>query len=111
MVAEVCGDYPNESAAINAVMTKLGIGSCETLCKWVRQDQIDAGKLPGTTKEEPARTKAKKKEIAALRRTNEIPKAAASFFAAELDWPHTRSQRSPTSTGTASTVASRSAAC
>ncbi|MGW3067697.1 IS3-like element ISMyma3 family transposase, partial [Streptomyces sp. NPDC001130] len=40
MVAEVRGDYPNESAAINAVMTKLGIGSRETLRKWVRQDQI-----------------------------------------------------------------------
>ena len=38
MVAEVRGDYgyPTESAAINAVMVKLGIGSRETLRKWVR---------------------------------------------------------------------------
>ncbi len=32
-----------------------------------------------------------KKEIAELRRANDILKAAASFFAAELDRPHTRS--------------------
>jgi transposase len=91
MVAEVRGDYPTESAAINAVMTKLGIGSRETLRKWVRQDQIDAGQRPGTTTVESAQIKAMKKEIAELRRANEILKAAASFFAAELDRPHTRS--------------------
>ncbi len=81
MVAEVRGDYPTESAAINAVMAKLGIGSRETLRKWVRQDQIDSGTLPGTTSEESAPIKAMKKEIAELRRANEILKAAASFFA------------------------------
>ncbi|GAA1157443.1 hypothetical protein GCM10009654_11730 [Streptomyces hebeiensis] len=54
MVAEVCGDYPAESAAINAIMVKLGIGSRETLRKWVRQDQIDSGTLPGTTSGESA---------------------------------------------------------
>ncbi|MGW7693482.1 hypothetical protein ACWGMA_32280 [Streptomyces asiaticus] len=46
MVAEVRGDYPTESAAINAVMVRLGIGSRETLRKWVRQDQIDSGQRP-----------------------------------------------------------------
>ena len=35
--------------------------------------------------------KALKKENAELKRANEILKAAASFFAAELDRPHTRS--------------------
>ncbi|MCQ8829486.1 hypothetical protein [Streptomyces malaysiensis] len=52
MVAEVRGDYPTESAAINAVMVRLGIGSRETLRKWVRQDQIGSGQRPGTTTEE-----------------------------------------------------------
>jgi transposase len=32
-----------------------------------------------------------KKENAELKRSNEILKAGASFFAAELDRPHTRS--------------------
>ncbi|MFD7284242.1 IS3 family transposase [Streptomyces sp. NPDC059862] len=80
MVAEVRGDYPTESAAINAVMVKLGIGSRETLRKWVRQDQIDSGQRPGTTTEESEQIKAMKKEIAELRRANEILKAAAKFL-------------------------------
>ena len=54
-------------------------------------DEIDAGTRPGTTTEESAQVKAMKKEIAELKRANEILKAAASFFAAELDRPHTRS--------------------
>ncbi|OLZ65581.1 hypothetical protein AV521_31540 [Streptomyces sp. IMTB 2501] len=101
MVAEVCGDYLTESAPIYAAMTKVGIGSRETLRKWVRQDQIDSGQCLGTTMEESAQIEAMKTEIAELRRANEILKAAASFFVAELDQPHTRSERSPTSTGTA----------
>jgi transposase len=91
MVAEVRGDYPNESAALRAVAQKLGIGSAETLRNWVKRDEIDSGRRPGTTTEESAQIKAMKKEIAELKRANDILKAAASFFAAELDRPHTRS--------------------
>ncbi|MFC8717080.1 IS3 family transposase [Kitasatospora sp. NPDC057198] len=82
MVAEVLGDYPNESAALRAVAEKLGIGSAETLRNWVRRDQVDSGQRPGTTTEESAQIKAMKKEIAELKRANEILKAAASFFTA-----------------------------
>lgn len=91
MVAEVRPDYDTEWAAMKAVAAKLGIGTTETLRKWVRQDQVDAGARPGTTTEESMQVKAMKKEIAELKRANEILKAAASFFAAELDRPHTRS--------------------
>jgi transposase len=91
MVAEVLGDYLNESAALRAVAEKLGIGSGETLRNWVRRDQVDSGQRPGTTTEESAQIKAMKKEIAELRRANDILKAAASLFAAELDRPHLRS--------------------
>jgi transposase len=91
MVAEVRGDYPNESAALRAVAQKLGIGSAETLRNWVRRDEIDSGQRPGTTTEESAAMKALKEENAELERANEILKVAASFFAAELDRPHTRS--------------------
>ena len=91
MVAEVSGDYPTEWAAMKSVAEKLDIGSTETLRKWVRQDQVDSGKRPGTTTEESAQIKAMKKEIAELKRANDILKAAASFFAAELDRPHLRS--------------------
>src|SRR5438034_3418328 len=87
MVAEVQGDYPSQWAAIGAVASKLGIGSAETLRKWVRRAEVDAGERPGISSEERAEIKALKKENAELRRANEILKAASSFFAAELDRP------------------------
>jgi transposase len=90
VVAEVRDDHPNETAALQAVTEKLGIGFRETLRNWVKQHEIDAGTRSGTT-EESAQLKALKKENAELKRANEILKAAASFFAAGLDRPHTRS--------------------
>ncbi|MGW4551867.1 IS3 family transposase [Streptomyces violaceorubidus] len=80
MVAEVRDDYPNETAALQAVTDKLGIGSRETLRNWLKQHEIDAGTRPGTTTEESAQLKAMKKEIAELKRANEILKAAAKFL-------------------------------
>ncbi|MFJ1898742.1 MULTISPECIES: IS3 family transposase [unclassified Streptomyces] len=80
MVAEVRGDYPNESAALRAVAQKLGIGSAETLRNWVKREEIDSGQRPGTTSEESAAMKALKRENAELRRANYILKAAAFFL-------------------------------
>jgi transposase len=85
MVAEVKADYPSEWAAIAAVAGKLGIGSTETLRKWVRRAEIDDGTRPGVTSEESAEIRRLKREVAELRRANEILKAASPFFAAELD--------------------------
>jgi transposase len=47
MVVDVKGDYPSEWAAIAAVASKLGLGSTETLRKWVRRAEIDGGQRPG----------------------------------------------------------------
>ncbi|MFS8204702.1 IS3 family transposase [Streptomyces sp. CWNU-52B] len=80
MVAEVRDGYPNETAALQAVTEKLGIGSRETLRNWVKQQEIDAGTRPGTTTEESAQLKALKKENAELKRANEILKAAGKFL-------------------------------
>jgi transposase len=91
MVAEVRPDYPSEWAAIGAVAHKLGIGSSETLRKWIRQAEVDGGTRPGVTSEESAEIRRLKREVAELRRANEILKAASVFFAAELDRPHQRS--------------------
>jgi transposase len=91
MVAEVKADYPSEWAAIGAVAQKLGIGSAETLRKWIRQVEVDGGIRAGVTSEEHAEIKRLKREVAELRRANEILKAASVFFAAELDRPHLRS--------------------
>ena len=87
MVAEVRPEYPAEWPAIEAVASRLGIGSAETLRKWIRQAEIDGGTRPGVTSEEHAEIRRLKRENAELRRANEILKAASAFFAAELDRP------------------------
>jgi transposase len=91
MVAEVKADYPSEWAAIAGVAQKLGIGSTETLRKWVRRAEVDSGARPGVTSEESAEIRRLKREVAELRGANEILKAASVFFAAELDRPPQRS--------------------
>jgi len=87
MVAEVRGQHESEWAAMAAVAKLLGIGTTETLRKWVRQAEVDGGHRAGVTSEESAEVKALKRENAELRRANGILKAASAFFAAELDRP------------------------
>ena len=84
MVAEVRPNYGSQWAAMEAVASKLGIGTTETLRKWVRRAEVDAGARPGLSSDELAEIKRLKRENAELRRANEILKAASSFFAAEL---------------------------
>jgi transposase len=91
MVAQVRPEYPSDWPAICAVAEKLGIGTAETLRKWVRQAEVDAGTRPGVSSEESAEIKRLRRENAELRRANEILKAASAFFAAELDRPQTHS--------------------
>ena len=91
MVAEVRPNYESEWAAIGAVAQKLGIGTAETLRKWIRQAEINAGARPGVTTEEAAEIRKLRREVVELRRANEILKAASVFFAAELDRPQQRS--------------------
>ena len=88
MVAEVRPDYPSDWPAICAVASRLGVGSAETVRKWVRQAEVDAGTRPGVTSEESAELRKLRAEVRELRRANEILKAASAFFAAELDRPH-----------------------
>jgi transposase len=80
-------EYPSEFEAIRSIAAKLGIGSAETLRKWVRQAEIDDGQRPGKTSEDQAEIRELRKEVAELRRANEILKSASAFFAAELDRP------------------------
>jgi transposase len=86
MVAEVRGEYDTEFAAITAVARRLGVGSAETLRKWVRQAEVDAGRRSGTSSEEAAEIRRLKRQVAELERANEILKAASSYFARELDF-------------------------
>ncbi len=87
MVAEVRPDYPSDWPAIVAVASRLGIGSAETLRKWYRQAEVNAGQRSGVSSEESAELRKLRAEVRELRRANEILKAASAFFAAELDRP------------------------
>ncbi|WP_026533781.1 IS3 family transposase [Arthrobacter sp. H14] len=87
MVFEIEKDYPTQFAAMKTVAQKLGIGSPETVRKWIRKAEVDRGERAGTTSEEHADIKRLKRENAELRRANEILKAASAFFAAEIDRP------------------------
>ena len=85
MVAEQLAEYESEWATISSIASKLGC-TPETLRKWVRRAQRDAGKRPGLTTAERERIKELERENRELKRTNEILRKASAFFAqAELD--------------------------
>lgn len=79
------GEYPSEFEAIRSIAGKIGVKSPETLRRWIRQAEVDGGSRPGKTTQELAEIRALKKEVAELRRANEILKTSSAFFAAELD--------------------------
>ena len=82
LVVDHVGDYDSEWAAIKAVSARLGMTS-ETLRRWVRQAQIDAGQVDGVSSESAREIRDLKRKNAELERTIEILKAATSFFARE----------------------------
>jgi len=78
-------EHESQWAAIGSIATKIGC-TAETLRKWVRQAERDAGKRPGLTTGERERLKQLERENRELKRANEILRKAAAFFAqAELD--------------------------
>ena len=60
LVREHRDDYESEWAAMKAISGRLGMNS-ETLRKWVRQAEVDAGEAPGVSSEE-------RRELGELRR-------------------------------------------
>ena len=84
MVLEARRADPQDHSAISRVARQLGIG-VESLRVWVKQAEIDGGSRPGPTTEEKARLAQLEQENRELRRANDILKAAAGFFARELD--------------------------
>jgi transposase len=85
MVFDQTSEHPSQWAAIRSVGEKLGIRT-ESLRRWVRQAERDAGQRAGLTTDERARLKQLEKENFELRRANEILKKASAYFAqAELD--------------------------
>jgi transposase-like protein len=70
---------------MGSIASKIGC-TAETLRKWVRQAEVDAGRRGGLTSDERARMKELERENRELRRANEILKKASAYFAqAELD--------------------------
>jgi transposase len=84
LVREHAGDYPTEWAAITAVSGRLGM-SAETLRRWLRQAEVDAGEKPGTATQESAEIRELRRKNRELEQTIEILKAATTFFARECD--------------------------
>ena len=78
-------DHPSEWAAMKSIAEKVGC-TAETLRKWVRQSERDAGVRAGPTTEEKKRIKELERENREMKRANEILRKASAFFAqAELD--------------------------
>jgi transposase len=85
MVQEHAREYPSQWGAIASIAQKIGC-SGETLRKWLRQAERDAGQRPGLTTDEQQRVQALERENRELRRANEILRKASAYFAqAELD--------------------------
>ena len=85
MVGEHESDHGSQWSAICSIAEKIGC-TAETLRKWVRQVERDAGSRPGLTSDEQARLKGLERENRELRRANEILRKASAYFAqAELD--------------------------
>jgi len=85
MVREHQEEHESQWAAIRSMAEKLGCTS-ETLRRWVRQAERDAGVRPGLTTDERQRLKQLEREVVELKRANEILRKASAYFAqAELD--------------------------
>ena len=112
MVEEHREAHASAWAVLQSVAPKLGC-TAETLRKWVRQAQRDAGHRPGLTTSERERLKELEREVRELKRANEILRKAFAYFAqAELD----RRRTSPRWSSSSPTIApcsgsSRSAPC
>ena len=82
LVKDHVGDYESQWAAIKAVSARLGM-SAETLRRWIRQAEVDAGEAAGVTSESAREIRELKRKCAELERTIEVLKAATTFFARE----------------------------
>ena len=85
LVFEHAEQHDSQWAAIGSISAKIGC-TAETLRKWVRQAERDAGRRPGLSTDEKQRLKELERENRELKRANEILRKASAYFAqAELD--------------------------
>jgi transposase len=84
MVLDHEQEYGLRWEAICSVAEKLG-PKAETVRQWIIRAETDSGRRSGATTDELAELRRLKRENAELKRANDILKAAAHFFGAELD--------------------------
>jgi transposase len=68
MVSDLRSDSTSEWEAMGRVADLLGVGTAETVRKWVRQGEIDAGSRAGQTSEESEVLRKLRRENAELKR-------------------------------------------
>ncbi len=74
--------YRSSEKSIPKIAQELGIAD-ESLRRWIRQHEIDAGKREGLTTEEREELSKLRRENRTLRQEREFLKKAAVFFAKE----------------------------
>jgi transposase len=85
LVGEQHSQHESQWAAICSVASKIGCTG-ETLRRWVRQTERDAGTREGLTTSEREEYKRLQRENRELKKANEILRLASAYFAkAELD--------------------------
>jgi len=85
LVLEQQSEHGSQWGAICSIASKIGC-TPESLRRWLRLAEVDQGKRDGVTSSERDRVKQLERENRELKRTNEILRKAAAFFAqAELD--------------------------
>ncbi len=89
MLDEAMPEHKNKSAAVRYVAGLLGM-SPETLRTWARRIEVDQGRGPSVKADVVEENRQLKRQVAELRKANEVLKAASIFFAKELDRPTTR---------------------
>lgn len=85
------------NGAITRVANELGLSS-ETLRTWVRRHKNSGIEAPARSVDLEAENKRLRAELAESKRTNDILKKTAAFFAAELDRPSKSLSTSSTTT-------------
>lgn len=89
MLDEALPEHASFHAASKHVGRLLGV-SPDTLRVWHRQALIDTGRKPGVTTDISEENRRLHREVAELKKANEVLRAASIFFAKELDQPRTK---------------------